>query len=739
PDNTPGQTDTLQLKVEVQPSGTPFDGSNTQLSSQVNNNQTASVTWTPLSPGTYHWRARTLDVNGALSNWVNFGAITVDYRVNAPPNNPASTTQTDSASNPISSPTGITNDTTVKLGAMLSDPDPQLDTVKLNLEVRPVATAFTGTATTSDALGPQGIHIKNVTLLPGTYHWQAQTEDQYGALSAWTAGGTFRINAPPSVPAGAAQADGLGNLVVNTKTNDTSITFSATVSDPDNATPGTDTVRIEVEVRPVGTGFTNAGVLSGLVAEGATASTTIGSLVPGMEYHWQVRAVDVHNGKSPWVSFGGNSESSRDFKVRSANLAITQSLPTQPASVMASGVTNNVTNTRSLAFDATVSNPAGGDEATDIVVKETFDSAQLAASTAKYGVYVGTSCNPLTSSFTFNAIAGTWNTDSLGTLNAGSSLKLCISVDVKLSPSPLFGGPLTSPNTIAVTSPTFDPALGNNSSTSSTQILTTPGPVTGVTAYPGNESAVVKWTAPANNGGSTPVSYKVTVTTTSTGTVLIPGPFFTSAAQINIGTDGAPALSNNKNYVFVVQAVNAVGESVSASSNSISPTQNDSAEIFTSTNQDQQTGEGVPSTNDKLIAKQLQNFSNNSIGTIDELIGAGNALGIDPATFCGGLPCVGNEVVVTKVSDPATGRYFVDINVAKGVAVGTGKKLVWFDATPGFGPAQVPLDDCPKGTIPAALDACVVKVTSQPALNPALLIRISVRPGLIDPATALRK
>ncbi|MEA2551250.1 MAG: hypothetical protein QOE25_1019, partial [Actinomycetota bacterium] len=179
--------------------------------------------------------------------------------------------------------------------------------------------------------------------------------------------------------------------------------------------------------------------------------------------------------------------------------------------------------------------------------------------------------------------------------------------------------------------------------------------------------------------------------------------------------------------------------SVSASSNSITPTQDDSAEIFTPTNQDQQTGEGVPSANDKMIAKQLQNFSNNSIGTIDELIGTGNALGINPATFCGGLQCVGNEVVVTKVSDPATGRYLVDINVAKGVAVGTGKKLVWFDATPGFGPAQVALGDCPKGTIPVTLDACVVKVTSQPALNPALLIRISVRPGLIDPATALRK
>jgi len=285
PDNTPDQTDTLQLEVELKSSGTGFDGTDTHLSSAVTDAQTASVTWPSLSPGTYHWRARTVDVNGAQSGWVNFGAITVDFRVNAPPNNPTSTTQTDSVNAAIASPNGITNDTTVKLGATLSDPDAG-DSVKLNVEVQPVGTSFTNTATNSDALGAQGTHIKSLTLPAGTYHWQAQTEDQYAALSGWTGGGTFRINAPPSVPAGAAQADGLGTLVVNTKTNDTSITFSATVSDPDNATLATtDTVGIEVEVRPVATAFTNTGVSSPLVAEGATASTTIGSLVPGTDYH----------------------------------------------------------------------------------------------------------------------------------------------------------------------------------------------------------------------------------------------------------------------------------------------------------------------------------------------------------------------------------------------------------------------------------------------------------------------
>ena len=59
PDNaTVSTTDTLRLEVQVKPFADAFGTSGT-LSSSVNNGATASLTWTALSPGTYHWEART--------------------------------------------------------------------------------------------------------------------------------------------------------------------------------------------------------------------------------------------------------------------------------------------------------------------------------------------------------------------------------------------------------------------------------------------------------------------------------------------------------------------------------------------------------------------------------------------------------------------------------------------------------------------------------------------------------
>jgi hypothetical protein len=79
-----------------------------------------------------------------------------------------------------------------------------------------------------------------------------------------------------------------------------------------------------------------------------------------------------------------------------------------------------------------------------------------------------------------------------------------------------------------------------------------PGPPTGVTAQPGKQAALVRWTAPADDGGRSITGYTVT-------------PYVGSAAQTPATVSGSatsavvPGLTNGTAYAFRVTAANAVG------------------------------------------------------------------------------------------------------------------------------------------------------------------------------------
>ena len=84
---------------------------------------------------------------------------------------------------------------------------------------------------------------------------------------------------------------------------------------------------------------------------------------------------------------------------------------------------------------------------------------------------------------------------------------------------------------------------------------TVPGAPTGVAASPGNASATITWSAPADSGGEPVTSYLVTT--------LGPGPL---PAPVPAGPSAAPAvtvngLTNGTAYTFTVTATNALGES----------------------------------------------------------------------------------------------------------------------------------------------------------------------------------
>jgi titin len=149
--------------------------------------------------------------------------------------------------------------------------------------------------------------------------------------------------------------------------------------------------------------------------------------------------------------------------------------------------------------------------------------------TAQDGIYTGTVTIPQ------GAAPGTWSavlsplTDTLG--NSGS-------------PGPPAGFPKTL--TVAPTAPGA-PAIG--------------------TATPANTSALVRWTAPTDNGGALITGYTIR---TYRGAALTPGKTTTAAAGATSST--VTGLTNGIGYTFTVAATNLVGTSAeSARSIAVTP------------------------------------------------------------------------------------------------------------------------------------------------------------------------
>ena len=200
------------------------------------------------------------------------------------------------------------------------------DSLSLQVEGRPLGSAFTGAPTASGSVVANGARASvaaggladNVA-----YHWQARVLDPTGRASAWVAFGNnpesaadFLVAVPqaPSGPTGASQlqADGTTPIALGGTDDGQSVVLMAMVADPDP----NDQLRLEAEAQPVGTPFSNAPTASSTpVANGGTAVVTISGLTDNTAYHWQVRTVDQTALASPWSSFGANPEPDADFRV----------------------------------------------------------------------------------------------------------------------------------------------------------------------------------------------------------------------------------------------------------------------------------------------------------------------------------------------------------------------------------------------------------------------------------------
>lgn len=283
---------------------------------------------------------------------------------NRAPNLPTSLSQHDSTSTPAL-PAGSTNDdTTIVFKATLSDPD--LDAVWLDLEVRPVGTAFTNGATNvgTEITSGSTATISVGSLTDGSYHWQARTADRNGARSAWVSFGgnaesvaDFIIsipppNVPPNPPTGLTERANVGGAdqLVGFTDTDGIVVVRGVVTDPN---PG-DTVRLGIELQPVGTAFTGFSThFSEFNVNGGTATITIPGLANN-SYHWQARTNDS-GAKSGWISFGGNAESAADFTVAiPPPITLDTTPPGAPSNLrVTSGTTDTTPN---LVWDAATDN-----------------------------------------------------------------------------------------------------------------------------------------------------------------------------------------------------------------------------------------------------------------------------------------------------------------------------------------------------------------------------------------------
>ena len=153
---------------------------------------TTSTTLTTYNEGdtlvtatSYYIGVVSVDKFGNESAALTGGPYQLSGAPNNPPNNPASLQQYKSDGITVIAVGAQTTETTVVLKGTVSDPD--VNNVKLQVEVRATGTAFSNVSTHESGLvasgGTASVTVSGLTS-GTTYHWQARTMDSVGAPSA---------------------------------------------------------------------------------------------------------------------------------------------------------------------------------------------------------------------------------------------------------------------------------------------------------------------------------------------------------------------------------------------------------------------------------------------------------------------------------------------------------------------------------------------------------------------------
>jgi hypothetical protein len=184
-------------------------------------------------------------------------------------------------------------------------------TVGMEVEAKPVGTAFTGTGTfsapTTSASGTSFV-IPVTGLVSGTaYHWQARALSSVGGPSAWVSFGAnaesetdFSVDTSiTGAPNGLQQFEADGTTVIPLGgTARGSVVLQANGGTNGQGLP----VRVEIEVQPSGSTFTGvAQYVSGYGATGTPLSVPFSGLTN--DYHWQARCATAFGSSSGFVAF----------------------------------------------------------------------------------------------------------------------------------------------------------------------------------------------------------------------------------------------------------------------------------------------------------------------------------------------------------------------------------------------------------------------------------------------------
>jgi hypothetical protein len=286
--------------------------------------------------------------------------------------------------------------------AVVSDPDLG-DTLHLEVEARPVGTPFTGSVTATGQEVPNGspAYVLQTGLIDNTnYHWRVRAVDQTGRAGTWVPFGgnpesdpDFRTDQPenPTLPTALAQFEGDSSISIPTGGTARSDTVVLVATNHDND-PG-DQLKLQVEVKPVGTNFDGTVTdSSDAVADGDAAAVRLDPPVVqnNTNYHWRARTIDQTGRTSNWVSYGGNAESAIDFRIQIPNrptLSLLNQYQSDGSTIIAQG---DFANTPTVIFKDTVSDiDPGATIRLEVEVRASTDSFQNTATAQSTAVPSG--------------------------------------------------------------------------------------------------------------------------------------------------------------------------------------------------------------------------------------------------------------------------------------------------------------------------------------------------------------